>query len=62
MGKWKKRILLAVFGGAAGYAYFVFIGCASGACPITSSPYVSTAYGALMGAVLGWNTDRQKRS
>ena len=35
-----------------GFAYYYFVGCASGTCPITSNPYVSTAYGALVGLLL----------
>jgi hypothetical protein len=44
-------IIGIVLGSAAGYAYYRFIGCASGACPLTSNPYISTLYGALMGAL-----------
>jgi hypothetical protein len=44
------RSLLFVLGGAAlGLAYQRLIGCRTGACPITSNPYVSTLYGALIG-------------
>lgn len=47
-----KRIA-PIFGGAIlGYAYYHFIGCNSGTCPITSNPYISTAYGAFMGLIL----------
>lgn len=41
--------LFVLGGGALGYAYYRFIGCASGTCPITSNPYISTIYGAMMG-------------
>lgn len=47
-----KRSLPAVLGALAGYAYYYFIGCASGTCPITSNPWLSTAYGALLGFVV----------
>jgi presenilin-like A22 family membrane protease len=40
-------------GFAGGYAYYYFIGCASGSCPITSNPYISIAWGGLMGYLLG---------
>jgi hypothetical protein len=43
----------AIVGAAAGFAYYWFVGCASGGCPITSNPWVSTSYGAAMGALLG---------
>jgi F0F1-type ATP synthase assembly protein I len=41
-----------VIGGALGYLYYRFVGCASGACPITSNKYSATLYGALMGLIL----------
>lgn len=40
-------------GAGAGYAYWHFIGCNTGSCPITSIWYHATAYGALMGGLLG---------
>jgi hypothetical protein len=52
----KKFIIkkaLPVLGGALlGYAYYYFIGCYSGTCPITSNPYISTFYGALIAFIL----------
>ncbi len=49
-----NRLLLIgiIVGAIGGYAYYYFVGCASGTCPITSRPLNSTAYGALMGAIL----------
>jgi len=44
-----KLILGAVIGGALGYLYYKKVGCPNGSCKITSSPYNSTIYGALMG-------------
>ncbi len=50
----KLRIPFAVLTGAAiGYAYYYFIGCYSGTCPITSTWHVSTLYGALGGFLIG---------
>ena len=44
------RLLLFVLGGAtAGFLYQRFVGCRTGACVLTSNPYVATLYGALMG-------------
>ena len=51
----KKHILKIagiIVGGIGGFAYYHFVGCASGTCPITSSRYISTIYGALMGYLL----------
>jgi len=51
-----KRYWLTLFGGVvgavSGYAYWFFIGCSSGTCPITSSPLNSTLYGIVMGGLL----------
>ncbi len=59
MNLWFKRILIISAGAIGGYAYWYYIGCMSGACPITSNPYISTGYGALIGLVLSWG---QKKS
>ncbi len=46
------HIRLAVVGGAVGYAAYRFIGCCTGACPITASPYVSVIGGAVIGTTI----------
>lgn len=44
------RIGVGVLGGAVlGYTYWALVGCNTGACPITSNPVLTTAYGALVG-------------
>lgn len=48
----KKRqfaLLGIVVGMIGGYMYYYFIGCNSGACPITSNPTVSIIYGGVLG-------------
>jgi len=45
-----QLVIGIALGAAAGFAYYKFVGCASGACPLTSNPYISTIYGALIGA------------
>jgi F0F1-type ATP synthase assembly protein I len=47
-----KLIAGIVIGAVLGFAYYKFVGCASGACPITSNPIISTIYGAVMGALV----------
>jgi hypothetical protein len=47
-----KIIVGVVIGGAAGFLYYRFIGCAAGTCRITRNPYISTAYFALLGALI----------
>lgn len=59
MNIWVKRGLLALAGGSAGFAYYYFVGCVTGSCPITSNPYISTGYGALIGIVLGLNKNSE---
>jgi hypothetical protein len=48
----RKRILFSLLGALGGFAYYYFVGCRSGTCPISSNPWISTAYGAGMGLIL----------
>ena len=47
-----KIILGVIIGGAAGFAIGYFGKCASGGCPLTSNPIISTLFGAFIGALL----------
>jgi hypothetical protein len=47
-----QYFLGAVIGGGLGFAYYRLVGCASGACPLTSNPFISTLYGAVMGVLI----------
>jgi len=49
---WRKRILFSLIGALGGFAYYYFVGCRSGTCPISNNPWISTAYGAGMGLIL----------
>jgi hypothetical protein len=49
---WQRRMVFGFVGALGGFAYYYFIGCASGTCPISSNPYISTAYGTLMGLLV----------
>jgi hypothetical protein len=49
-----KLVLGVLVGGGLGFAYFYFVGCRTGSCPITSSPIISTAYGSLIGGLVGF--------
>jgi len=40
-------------GAILGFGYYKTIGCQTGACPLTSNPWITTSYGALMGLLLG---------
>jgi len=43
---------IGVLGVVAGYAYYKYVGCASGTCAITSNPIISSIYGGIMGILL----------
>jgi hypothetical protein len=47
--RWLRVALGVLVGGAVGYAFYAFVGCASGACPMTSNPVISSALGATIG-------------
>jgi len=47
-----RLVIGVVVGGIAGYGVYRFIGCSSGACPITSNPWVSTIVGMVIGALV----------
>jgi phage shock protein E len=48
-----KIILIGIIAGAiGGYLYYHFVGCTNGTCAITSKPFHSTLYGAMMGGLL----------
>jgi hypothetical protein len=47
--KYKSELIGIAFGAVAGFLYWKFIGCSSGTCAITSKPFNSTLYGAMMG-------------
>ena len=46
-------ILIGLGGGAAvGFALYRFVGCRTGACPITANPWTSIIYGMVLGLFL----------
>jgi hypothetical protein len=45
-------IIGVIVGAVLGYAYYHYVGCASGTCAITSKPLNSTLYGAVLGGLL----------
>ncbi len=42
----------AFIGAVGGWAYWKFVGCLGGTCPIWSNMYIATGYGALIGTLL----------
>jgi len=49
--RWFRISFGVVLGGIAGFSYWYFVGCQSGTCPLTSSPTITTVYGAVVGLV-----------
>jgi hypothetical protein len=49
-----------ILGALGGYVYYQYWGC-SGTCSITSSPWRSTTYGAVMGVLLLINFQSEKK-
>ncbi len=47
--KWLKRGLGIAAGAGLGFGYYITVGCSTGGCPITSDPWISAAWGALIG-------------
>ena len=47
--KYILRITGIIVGACGGFAWYYFVGCTSGTCPITSNPFISILWGALMG-------------
>ena len=44
-----------LIGGGVGFAWYRWISCSSGACPMLSNPYTSTLYGMILGGLIGSN-------
>jgi len=60
--KWLTRIGIVALGAGLGFAYYHFIGCRNGACPIASNPWISTGYGALIGFLFTVGSKSQKEA
>ena len=48
----KLYFIGATLGGIAGFLYWKYVGCLTGTCAITSNPFRSTIYGAVVGSLL----------
>ena len=55
-------LLGVVIGALGGYLYWLYIGCSSGSCPITSSPFLSSLWGVVMGGLLFSIFKREEKS
>ena len=45
-------IIGVLLGGVFGIAWYRWMGCASGTCPLLTNPYTSILYGMLLGALI----------
>lgn len=55
------RLLIGLLvGGALGYAYYHFIGCRGGSCPMWADPWRSTFIGMAFGGILLFDTSKPK--
>lgn len=46
------KIAGVLVGSLGGYLYYIYVGCVTGTCAITSNPYMSILYGSIMGYLL----------
>ncbi|MEI6393634.1 MAG: DUF6132 family protein [Verrucomicrobiota bacterium] len=46
-----RIVIGVVVGGVVGFAFYKFVGCSSGTCPLTSNPFSSTICGSIAGAL-----------
>ncbi len=51
--KSKWSLIGMVLGALGGFIYYRTVGCSTGSCPITSNPWMSLLWGAVMGYLLG---------
>ncbi|UCE04324.1 MAG: hypothetical protein JSW07_11875 [bacterium] len=56
---WKTAIVIV--GALSGYAYYYYVGCRTGTCPISSNPWISAGYGAFFGLVLVWGNRKKNK-
>lgn len=47
-----RIVIAALIGAAIGFGYYRLVGCSTGACPLTSNPWISMIYGGVMGALV----------
>lgn len=44
-----KGLLGVIAGAGIGFTYYALVGCSTGACPLTASPWTSAGLGAVIG-------------
>jgi len=57
-----KTIVAVSAGALLGFGYYYFVGCRTGSCPISGSPYISTLYGAVVGLIMVFPSKKKKET
>ncbi len=52
--RYLPTLITTIVGAVGGYLYYLYVGCVSGACLITSNPVLSTIYGGVFGLLIGF--------
>ena len=60
--RFTKIAFFTILGGIGGFAYYYYIGCNGGTCPISSNPYISTSYGMMIGLLMSFDSKKNKKS
>jgi hypothetical protein len=47
-----RMFIGAAIGGGLGFGWHKLVGCSTGACPLTSNPFISTLYGMVVGGLI----------
>lgn len=58
-------VIITILGIGGGFAYYYFIGCSTGSCPLKSNPWIMMGYGGLIGYLVAdithWIADKWKK-
>jgi hypothetical protein len=47
-----RMLIGAAVGAGLGFGWHKLVGCSTGACPLTSNPFISTLYGMVVGGLI----------
>ena len=47
-----RLVIGSILGAGLGFAFYKFVGCSTGTCPLTSNPLITTLYGAVVGGLI----------
>ncbi|MEI6346465.1 MAG: DUF6132 family protein [Bacteroidota bacterium] len=57
-------LIIIALGIAGGFAYYYYIGCSTGSCPLKSNPWIMMGYGGLIGYLaadlIQWIIDKKR--